>query len=86
MRTMIERLARAICAANQMDPDSKSHINGNALHWEDYVKDAEAALAELREPSDEMCAVGAEHWYGDDGKANALAVWQEMIDIARNDA
>jgi len=56
MSEMIKRVARALCWANQMDPDSKSHINGNAWLWEDYAKDARAAMEAMRELTPEMTA------------------------------
>lgn len=52
--SMIKRVARNICLANQMDPDAKSHIDGNASHWEDYIKDARAAIEAMREPTEAM--------------------------------
>lgn len=95
--TMIERVARAICQANQMDPDSKSHINGNAWHWEDYAKDARAAIEAMRDPTEAMkvaCWPNHHPW----GKnapdpterpemvrqmdADVTADWQAMIDAA----
>jgi hypothetical protein len=56
---MREKIARAMCWKNQMDPDAKSHINGNAWHWEDYLPDADAALDALMEPTAAMQMDGA---------------------------
>lgn len=55
---IIERVARAICQANQVEPDSDSQTDGNACQWEDYAEDARAAIAAMREPTDAMIEVG----------------------------
>lgn len=61
MTTMIERVARAICAADRTapDPDAQIQIGMRAAKaWEARVPMARAAIEVMREPTPEMQAVG----------------------------
>jgi hypothetical protein len=81
---MREKIARAMCWKNQMDPDAKSHINGNAWHWEDYLPDADAALDALMEPTDEMQNSGfAEYGPGAYDVAGPETIFKAMIRAAK---
>jgi len=62
--TMIERVARAISRAEASD-----------IMWEAFVPEARAAIAAMREPTEEMCGAGFHD-------ANYMAIWQAMIDAA----
>jgi hypothetical protein len=42
-----ERVARAICAACEEDPDHCGDAQGNAFRWQDYLMVADAAIAAL---------------------------------------
>lgn len=42
---LIEKMARAICACCDDDPDSPGDARGHECRWQDYTDCAEAALA-----------------------------------------
>jgi hypothetical protein len=46
----IERVARAICTAAGIDPDRKSHEPENDFVWQDFIKEAIAAIEAMPEP------------------------------------
>lgn len=52
---MLERVARAICTAAGIDPDGKSHEPEHDFRWQDFLKEARAAIAAMRDPTDAMC-------------------------------
>lgn len=60
--SMIERVARRLCMVNGMDPDSKSHLDGNEFLWQDYVKDALAAIDEMMSIDAWVPAVVSMNW------------------------
>jgi hypothetical protein len=53
---IIERAARAICAAGGQDPDARVNIVGapDRALWEAYIPEARAAVAAMREPTEAM--------------------------------
>ena len=52
---MLERVARALCAAAGFDPEDKFGPDEHTfLGWTFYVPDAEKAIEALREPTEEM--------------------------------
>lgn len=77
---MIERVARAICAANREAPDSDLN-NYGAPAWQMYVADAAAAIEAMREPSNEMIDAAANlpdvFGMGDEYRAMIDAALQE---------
>jgi hypothetical protein len=71
-RTMVERVARAMCVAHGIEPEAASlgkdgHIRRS---WESRLGEARAAIQEMREPTEVMLQEG-----------NSL-LWQAMIDAA----
>lgn len=79
--TMVERVARAICVAERMNPDDKL---GGWIHW---IEAALAAIREMREPNDAMRTAGGlafeeasfeEQKMVFDAAADA---WRAMIDV-----
>ena len=62
--TMIERVARAISRAEASD-----------IMWEAFVPEARAAIAAMREPTEEM-------WRALHAGMNERQVWQAMINAA----
>jgi hypothetical protein len=45
----LERVARAICAACEDNPDHTGDARGNAYRWQDYVDVAQAAIGAMQE-------------------------------------
>lgn len=79
---MIERVARALMRANGGDTES-----GWDLDWEDYTEDARAAIAAMREPSDQTKRKAWGHPGSDgDGHPNDTAIYQSLIDAALDEA
>ena len=75
----IERVARAICVANDSEPDAPNGAVGPL--WKLYDADARAAIKAMREPTDEMIRSGAEG-SGEDSDCVAICAWRAMIDEA----
>jgi hypothetical protein len=93
MKTMKERLARALAVADGKDPDAPAWVRFPGAHpagvcWRDqYLRKVDAILDELREPDE-----GARAKVAEEGvltgcclvSAEAAGeVWQAMIDHAR---
>lgn len=63
-RTMIGRVARALCAADGQDPDRSIPMQRSEAHlppskaWKFYLPAARAAISAMREPAPEMQAAG----------------------------
>ena len=79
---MVERVARAICCAERMNPDDKL---GGWIHWQDAAR---AAIAAMREPTEHMMYVGGSS-FEDSMFANgshvfdgAREAYRAMIDTA----
>jgi hypothetical protein len=92
--TMVERIARWLCAQNGGNPDStttthsgfQSSISANPAvkgrpKWSDYVDQARQLLAEMREATEAMllASVGSN---ADLASENDM-FWKGMIDAAR---
>lgn len=92
--TPLERAARAICEANDLEPDTpvmapgfqrevsasvRSPGSGPYL-WERFVPQARAVLKAIRKPSDAMRDPFTETLHWDD--LDQDDVWQTMIDAA----
>ena len=91
---MLERVARAICAARGLNPDclhwndgSNEYPNdalmsdGKSGHfgWRHHAKQARAVIEAMREPTEKMVAVADKL---DGGIAEHRNVWKAMIDEA----
>ncbi len=85
--TMIERVARALCVADRLDPDEDWRLVGNVMlevevadpsRWVTYVPKARAALQAMREPD----AAAVEKLADSFSKIAVLTIWQSMIDEA----
>jgi hypothetical protein len=72
--TMIEKVARAICSAEGIDPDRKG--NETVWRWQEFEKEARAAIEAMREPTDAMREIG--NWSG----LPHVETYAAMIDIA----
>lgn len=71
--TMKERIARAIC----------KDMTGDVHDYELYRDTADAVLAAMREPTEEMVKAGdLPGWDGDVTVDLSREVWQAMIDAA----
>ena len=79
--SMIERVARAICWANGMDPDLTLGGDGKNFLWREYVSQARAAIEAMREPTKAMTESGA-YGSGEDSENAALGAWGAMIAAA----
>jgi hypothetical protein len=84
MAEMIERVARAICAASG-SPDPDEIWNGHPL-WEEFSDDARAAIEAMREPTEPMMQAAeseAEAYFGNgQERLEPEQVWRVMIDAA----
>ena len=79
MNEMVERVARAICKANDYDPDANDNLlsgPSGTRNWHLYVTHARAAIAVMREPTQEMVESGVEN------APNPRDIWEAMIDAA----
>lgn len=82
---MIERVARAICAAKGDDPDEPcedwmTEFSG----WRGYQESARAAIEAMRDPTEAMIEAGAmvDNWCQSEGQAAQPDVYRKMIDEA----
>jgi hypothetical protein len=75
MNEMVERVARAICAASA------------TLDWREYQDEAHAAIAAMREPTDTMAKIGDNYTNcgGPCGNRMGRRAWCAMIDSALRD-
>jgi hypothetical protein len=71
MSEMIERVARVLHARDDYD----------GYTWHDYIPDARAAIAAMREPTDRMVHVGTMANLRQDGFFMG-GIWKNMIDAA----
>jgi hypothetical protein len=76
MSDMIERVARAICEAERMNPDDAL---GGWVHWQEAAR---AAIEAMREPSEEMLFAGHRAIKAPDRMLPSRAAWLAMIDVA----
>lgn len=68
--TMRERIARAICVANGLDPDEDDNNVADGLffpNWTMFEASARAAISALAEPTPEMIEAGMNAILEDDG-------------------
>ena len=95
--TMVEKIARALCAAKGIDPDAVPSImvdwrddfslpSADVARpaWRGYVEAARAALEAMREPTQPMVRNGADPYAGVTEIA-ARAVWADMMYAALNE-
>lgn len=69
MSEMVERVARAICASENEDPDRVNLFrpptpgcDENTRNWMAYRDQARAAISAMREPTEAMKAAGSDQW------------------------
>lgn len=81
--SIVERVAKALCAADGMDWDAQSDpmTSGNGDdNTIAYLHSARAAISAMREPTEEMVSDG---WLADDeGGMKPRDCWALMIDSA----
>lgn len=77
MTDIVERVARAIYEAR--NGDGQPYM-GIILNWPEYLAQARAAIAAMREPTEEMQAAGAEHVRQVSG--GMAGIYRAMIDAA----
>ncbi|MEJ0096075.1 MAG: hypothetical protein WDN46_22485 [Methylocella sp.] len=86
MNKMVERVARALCRKDGVDPDAPRYnmLDGaiSGKQWEDYADDALAAIDAMSEPTDEMITAGYEA-LASVSYTSPNIVWRAMIDRAR---
>lgn len=90
--SMVERVARAICWKNGMNPDLTLGGDGVNFLWHEYEGQARAAIEAMREPSGKMVShlVVNNNW---ESMPNApyrqfidpVAAYKIMIDAALNE-
>lgn len=81
---MIERIARFLCDRDRNEPDAVCVGEDGTgdltlAGWQDYMTDAKAILAVMRNPTDRMILSIPRDWR----RGSAEALWQTMIDAAR---
>lgn len=90
---MVERVARALCWANGMDPDLTLGGDGQNYLWMEYEHPARAAIAAMREPTTAMMQSACEIYCTEptcfknggcsfNRHTEHLEEWQAMIDAA----
>ena len=88
MGEMIERVAREICVTSghvpdALDPRTFGADNSLRPQWMNFVEQARAAIAAMREPTYEMVKSGVMRRLGIGSAAELVeAEWQAMIDEA----
>jgi len=83
MTDMIERVARALCVSDATPPDRPVSCLDNTLLWELHKKAAIAAIAAMREPTEEMAQTVASAYTA--GVANPqmiTKIYSAVIDAA----
>lgn len=90
--TMREKMARAMCAANGIDPDETGYGLGNNMPkdeayplWWAQIKNVNAALDALMEPSEEICLCAQEGLWRD-GSAEFRAAWPLAVQAIKDGA
>jgi len=78
--SMVERVARAICAALEVDP-GPNLLTGKP-RWHGYIPAARAAISAMREPTEGMRKAAGDDagYYADSGEIEV--VYRKMIDAA----
>lgn len=53
MTSMVERVARTLCATRGVDPDKEVHCQGGGIlyEWHWWEREARAAITSMREPT-----------------------------------
>lgn len=85
--TMIERIARLLCAREGGDPDEVRHGELHAagrtwLGWQAHASEARGLLAAMREPTEAMAQVGGNEIPRESEclAEDAADIWRAMID------
>lgn len=87
---MREKIARVLCVATGHDPDQLlTASNGpewdGKLFWNAFLREADAAIEALMEPTERMITSAENKTNLDHGNL-VTAVWQEMIRAAKDGA
>lgn len=82
MDDMVERVARALAAADGMHPEAVSNDEDQVPGWTLYVDDARAAIEAMREPTDAMTDAIWEETADPCWRENAIKAWQAGVDVA----
>ncbi len=84
--SMIERVARARCAEQGINPDAPfRNLVGDKqriVNWQAWTGEARAAIEAMREPTDAMIDAGAVAEGDGNLEAQARNLWAAMIDAA----
>lgn len=76
MNEMVERAARALCVADNCNPDA---VHDGEPAWKDWAADVITVIAAMREPTQEMLWAGSGSSERD---ATCASSWRAMIDAA----
>ena len=83
---MIERVARALCVSDVTPPDRPVSCLDNTPLWELHKKAARAAIAAMREPTEDMGEAAVKdhdnHAYHMSSYHCVIEAWRNMIDAA----
>jgi hypothetical protein len=87
---IVERVARAICDANGIDPDKAfdPDAEGAPMYWTIFIPEARASILAMREPTDAMALAGEAELLKPSTQAGrthaqyAADQWRAMIDEA----
>lgn len=82
MSEMVERVAKAICWKNGMNPDLTLGGDGVNFLWHEYEGQARAAIEAMREPTSWMLNEAVEIGLEQKGNVAGFEYWQRMIDAA----
>lgn len=81
MNPKIEEIARALCRAAGINPDSQLGFLNSDKAWERYVESARAAVTAMREPSEAVRDAGKmAHIFVNGRIPRVDAIWNAMID------
>ena len=91
MTSMVERVARTLCTTRGVDPDKEVHCQGGGIlyEWHWWEREARAAIAAMREPTEGMLEGMSSLITGEVedynvylGREDATEAWQLAIDAA----
>jgi len=84
---MVERVARALCRADGIDPDGRD--SQGRPWWPTYIQEARSAISAMIEPTDDMVIKEAGNKAGrvdlyraDDPSYNVRDIWSSMCNSA----
>lgn len=77
---MIEKVARALCWNNGMNPDLTLGGDGVNFLWMEYEDKAKAAIEAMYDPTEAITTAGIEAWRNH--YLSPVTQWRAMIDAA----